>query len=302
MILVVGGTGRLGCEIALLLKEAGHPVRAITREAASPEVVSRLLQAGVECEVGDLRNAESLVAACAGAEVVISTATAIGRRSPADTIAEVDLAGQLALVGAAEEAGVQRLVFVSFAMPPGFPTDFPLWSAKRTVEARLESSDLEFTILHPAPFMESWLAARAGVDVKRGEARIGGGGMNRISFVALADVARAACAAAHHPGARNRTLAVGGPAAVSWLAALRTIGAAAGKRLRVTNAPLSELVAAFERETEPKARSLRALALATTYDWRTDPAQIEGALGLRREEFVSISDYARSLAEAARAS
>ena len=72
-ILVVGATGQLGTAVIDRLQGKGHRLRALVR-AASP----RSFEAeGVELAFGDLRDPESLVAACQGMTTVVATANAV---------------------------------------------------------------------------------------------------------------------------------------------------------------------------------------------------------------------------------
>src|SRR5699024_7770414 len=61
-VLVVGATGQLGTAVVDRLRAAGHPVRALVRPS-SPRAFE---PDGVELAFGDLRDPESLVAACQG--------------------------------------------------------------------------------------------------------------------------------------------------------------------------------------------------------------------------------------------
>jgi len=151
-ILLVGGTGSLGGAITRLLSESGHDVRVLVRpstDSAKRETLKALK--GVELVTGDLKDPASLDAACAGVEVVVSTASAIPPHQAEDSIAAVDERGQLALVAAAERARLKRFVFVSFAPQPA---TFALQNAKRKVEAALARSSLDYTVLQPTFFIE----------------------------------------------------------------------------------------------------------------------------------------------------
>src|SRR6478735_2100264 len=115
MILVVGGTGELGGRVVRLLRERGQRVRCLVRPGSDD---SKLRRQDVDVVRGDLTDPESLPAACEDADVVVATATAIARRLAGarhPTIREVDEVGMAALVGAAETAGVERFVYVSYA-------------------------------------------------------------------------------------------------------------------------------------------------------------------------------------------
>ena len=62
MILVVGATGQLGSHIARMLLDRGQPVRALVRRTSGDAAVP----AGAEPVSGDLKDPESLAAACRG--------------------------------------------------------------------------------------------------------------------------------------------------------------------------------------------------------------------------------------------
>src|SRR5262245_53750278 len=137
--LVVGATGMLGGQIVRTLCESGKKVRALVRPGVADEKRAALAALPVEVVTGDLREAPSIRAACAGATTVVSTATAILSRDPANTIDAVDRGGQQGLVAAAVEAGLRRFVFVSF--PPN-PLEYAFQRAKRAAEQSLTDSGL----------------------------------------------------------------------------------------------------------------------------------------------------------------
>src|SRR4051812_30141400 len=113
MILVAGATGLVGSEICQRLIGRGESVRALVRETSSREKVEALRRSGAELCVGDLKDPESIAAACRGVNAVISTASSTLTRQAGDSIQSVDSAGQLNLVNAAKEANVGRFLFVS---------------------------------------------------------------------------------------------------------------------------------------------------------------------------------------------
>src|SRR5712692_50510 len=75
MNLVVGATGLLGGEICRQLRQAGKPVRALTRPTADPLKVEQLKRLGATLVQGDVKDRASLDAACRGATAVITTAS-----------------------------------------------------------------------------------------------------------------------------------------------------------------------------------------------------------------------------------
>src|SRR5689334_18049858 len=90
MILVAGATGLLGSEICRRLRKRGERVRGLVRETSSPEKVASLETNGVEIARGDLKDRGSLDAACAGAEVVISTVSVITSAQAGDSFEATD--------------------------------------------------------------------------------------------------------------------------------------------------------------------------------------------------------------------
>jgi hypothetical protein len=106
MNLVVGSNGLLGGLIARKLLAKGAPVRVMVRQASSI--------AGAHAVTGDLKDRASLDAACRGVTTVITTANS-ARRGGADNVESVDLAGNRALIDAADQAGVRQFIFVSVA-------------------------------------------------------------------------------------------------------------------------------------------------------------------------------------------
>ncbi len=134
MNLVVGATGLLGGEICRQLRQAGKPVRALTRPTADPLKVEQLKRLGATLVQGDVKDRASLDAACRGATAVITTASTTFSRQAGDSIRTVDQDGQQQLVDAAKAARVSRFVYVSYSH--NIDVDCPLTTAKRTVEAR----------------------------------------------------------------------------------------------------------------------------------------------------------------------
>jgi uncharacterized protein YbjT (DUF2867 family) len=224
MDLVVGGTGLLGGAIALRLLERDHEVRVLLRRDSPADQLaqmgmatpaSALLSAGAEAAYGDLKDPVSLRAAMRGVRRVITTANS-ALRQPPDTVPTIEFAGNRALVDAAAEAGVEHLVFMS-ALGADRESPVPFLAGKGATERYLRESGLGYTILAPDVFMEIWIpivvgravAAREPVTLVRDATR-------RHSFVSMRDVVAYAVAALDHAAARDATLPIGGPAALTW--------------------------------------------------------------------------------------
>jgi uncharacterized protein YbjT (DUF2867 family) len=218
MNLIVGATGLVGGEICRRLAAARKPVRALVRPAGDASRIDELRAAGAELATGDLKDPASIRAACAGASVVLSTASSVLSRQPGDTIDGVDRVGQLQLIEAAQSAGVKHFVYISFAP---IAEDFALQRAKREVEQALIASGIPYTILRPTFFMEIWLSPALGFDAAARRARIYGAGENPISWISFPNVAEFAVRSLETPAARNATFTLGGPEALTPLEVVR---------------------------------------------------------------------------------
>ena len=122
MILVVGATGQLGGRITRKLLGDGHRVRAVVR---NPKAVEDLAAVGAEPVFADLKDKQSLIAAVAGVDTVVTTAIARPDGGDVDNVQTVNLVGNANLIDAASASGVERFVFISaLGAAPDHPVPF----------------------------------------------------------------------------------------------------------------------------------------------------------------------------------
>jgi NADH dehydrogenase len=290
MVVVAGSTGVLGSEICRRLRERGQSVRALVRVSSAPERVSALRALGCEIVTCDLRDRGSLAPACAGADVVISTVTAITTAKEGDSFAATDAAGNSNLIDAAVAAGAKQFIFVSFDTN-GMP-DAPLVAAKREVEQHLERSGLGYTILHPPLFMEIWLGPRLFADPAAGTATFYGNREVRFRYVAVGDVAEVAVRCVNNPAARDAVIAFGGPDALTQREALTIFEDAFAKRFTVTELSEEALEARWAAAPDPFSRSFAALMLGVA---RGGAAGSELPAGFPMR-MTTVREYSTSLA------
>jgi uncharacterized protein YbjT (DUF2867 family) len=269
MILVVGATGQLGGLIVRTLLERGRPVRALVRNAPGAAPVP----AGAETVVGDLKDPESLAAACRGVSAVVTTANSVGRAG-ADTVESVDRRGNHNLLEAAAAAGVRRFVFTS-ALGASPESPVPFLQAKAETEQRLRASGMDWTILRPNLFMDTWVPAVVGGPALAGEpVTIVGKGRRRHSFVAAQDVAAYAVAALDHQQAVGRELMIGGAEPRSWQDVVETFEQALGREVPTRSVPLGTSVPGL-----PDAVS-GVLTALETYDSPLDMTESSRTFGV----------------------
>lgn len=240
MILVVGATGQLGTAVTRKLRQQGKPVRAMVRESSS---YAHLKGDGIELCFGDLRDRNSLLAACDGIHTVIATANAAVPTATGDSFKAVDGDGYGNLIEACLQNRVAHFVYVS-ATPSPFDHKIPIFREKRITEQRLMESSLEYTIFRAESFMDVafammgsdipirgaeaatiqrpfWFTSRFFNRVKgdieqKGRANIPGNGTARRSFICIDDVAQFVTRSIELPAARNAIFDLGGPEALSY--------------------------------------------------------------------------------------
>ena len=289
MILVAGATGYLGGEICRRLTTGRRPVRALVRGTSDPSAVARLRELGAEIVEGDLRDPASLARACRGATAVVSTVSTTRSRQAGDSLSATDEQGQLALVEAAEAAGVGKFVYVSFSA--GVGGEDALTHAKRTVEQRLARSRMRWTVLRPTYFMEAWLGPALGFDFPNARATIYGSGENRISWISLGDVAAFAVLALDNPATDSQAMELGGPEALSPLEVVEIFEEISGRPFDIQHVPEEALRGQASGATDPMERAFATLMLGYA---QGDEIPMEETIRRFPVKLTSVEDYAQA--------
>jgi uncharacterized protein YbjT (DUF2867 family) len=186
MILVAGATGTLGKFLIPRLVNRDLDVRLMTRDASH---ASHFAGKHVEIVEGDVREARAVEQAMFGADVVISAITGFAGKPP-ESPRTVDLDGNINLIRAASAARVGRFVLLSIAgVVPDHPME--LFRMKWAAEQELFKSGLDWSVVRPSAYMETWVGILAAPLLGGGKAMVFGKGTNPINFVSAADVARA---------------------------------------------------------------------------------------------------------------
>jgi uncharacterized protein YbjT (DUF2867 family) len=272
MILVVGSTGSVGSRVTTKLASMGRQVAALVRDTTSDKAKA-LAASGAKLVVGDLKDPKSLSAALEGVDTVVCTASSTMSRQDGDSIDTVDKQGLQNLIGAAEAKAVKQFILVSFSHNIG--NDFPLSEGKRAAEKRLEAGKLDYTILLPSYFLETWLSPAVGFDVASGGVRIYGDGTKKVSLIALDDVVDAVVGAVGNPQASRKSIQIGGPSPISFLEVVALVERATGKKLKVDHMTLDQISGARAAEKDPMSASFLGLFYylaqgdAVPADWAT---------------------------------
>ncbi|MXW65649.1 MAG: NAD(P)H-binding protein [Gemmatimonadales bacterium] len=267
-VLVAGGTGFLGRALVRGLHGRGARVAVLTRNPAG----AGRLGLPAEYVAGDVRRPATLVRAMDAVDAAILSVQFPGYpvEAPARgrTFMEVDARGTAALVEAAVEAGVRKLVYLSgVGADPGSARTW--YRAKGLAEASVRDSGLAHVIVRP-----SWVYGPEDRSLNRFIALIRtipfvfpqlGDGSGRITPIHVDDLADLVCEATLGSAGDGLTLEAGGPDVLSLDDVVRTAMAALGRRRVILHVPegLVKLVAGCAERLPGQILSRDAVDFAT---------------------------------------
>ncbi|NKQ36340.1 MAG: NmrA family NAD(P)-binding protein [Chloroflexi bacterium] len=197
MILVSGAAGKTGRAVIEALVERDTAVRAFVHR--KEQAMSVLALGAAEAVVGDMQNEVDVRKAMAGV-------TAVYHICPNVHPDETGI-GQIA-IQVARQNGVSRFVCHSVLHPQ--VEAMPHHWQKMRVEEQLLASDLAWTILQPAAYMQN-LRGSWDTIVEEGVYRVPYPPSTRLNMVDLRDVAEAAAIILTTPGHEYATYELAGP-------------------------------------------------------------------------------------------
>jgi uncharacterized protein YbjT (DUF2867 family) len=203
MILVIGGTGRLGRLLVGGLRSQ-YEVRVLSRHATTADPP---MPDAVEVVDGDIRDRAALAQAAEGAACIVVAAHGVESRERGG-LASVDELGSRAVAAAARRSG-SHIVLVSTA---GARADAPLlldrtkWAAEQVVR----ESGVPWTIVRAAPYAQTWAMILTMSADRSGRPGIIGSGTTSHHFIDVRDVAAVVTRAVTDESLRGRILLVSG--------------------------------------------------------------------------------------------
>ncbi|MEV7974230.1 SDR family oxidoreductase [Cellulomonas sp. NPDC089187] len=229
LIVVTGASGRVGRRLAVRLAAEGAHQRLVVRSAdRAPQLP------GTETEVAlspGYADVDSMRAAFEGASTVFLVS---GREDP-DRVQQ-----HQAAVDAAVDAGVQRVVYLSF-MGAAPEATFTFARDHWATEEHIRASGLRFTFLRDCLYHDAIAHFVGQDDVLRGPA--GDGVVAAVSHDDVADVATGVLLAADQGPFDGQTFDVTGPTAYSLAEAAQVLSRATGRSIRYQPETLEEAYA-----------------------------------------------------------
>jgi len=267
VILVAGGSGRLGTLVVKDLAATGHRVRVLSRW---PARLTDLGATGVEVASGDVRDPESLTEPMNGVRTVVSAVHGFDG-SGGVTPASVDRDGNRHLVAAAARAGAD-VVLVS-VVGAAAQHRMELFRMKWSAEQALMSSGVPWTVVRSSAFAETWVDILVQTAGRSGRPVVLGRGQNPVNFVAVQDVAGAVVRAVDDTSLRGTVLEVGGPENLTHSDLAERVQRARGWTGRPRHVPrpalrvaAAALIGIHPRSARRAAAALAMDTLAFSYD------------------------------------
>jgi uncharacterized protein YbjT (DUF2867 family) len=285
VVAVTGASGRLGTRLALRLAAEGARQRLVVRD---PDRAPRLpdgepLPDAETAVVGSYADAEGMRHAFDGVGTVFLVS---GREGP-DRVAQ-----HLAAVDAAAAAGVERIVYTSFA---GASADavFTLARDHFATEQHIRRSGLRWTFLRDNLYHHALTTFMGEDGVIRGPA--GAGRVASVSHDDVADVATAVLLDEREHAHDARTYDLTGPAAITLGEAAAVLAELTGRPLRYEPETVEQAYASRERYRVPRAE---VEGWVTTYtaiaagELETVSADVERLVGRPARSFAQwLDDY-----------
>jgi nucleoside-diphosphate-sugar epimerase len=288
---ISGGAGFLGLHLARRLIADGHEVRSLDLvPLQEPDLDVYELR-------GDIRDEAASRELVDGARILVHAAAALPIRGSREEIRSVNVDGTLALLAAAAEAGVRRVVFVSSTAVYGVPEkhpieeEDPLQGVGHYGESKIEAEEicraimrrgLDCVILRPKTFIGP---ERLGVfeilfdwihDGRR--IYVLGDGSNRYQLLAVDDLVAAVLLAASKRAAAGATLNVGAKEFGTVRSDLQALIDHAGSASRITPIPV--------KPAEITLRALELARLSPLAEWHYKTAYRDSFVDTSRAERI----------------
>jgi uncharacterized protein YbjT (DUF2867 family) len=286
VILVLGGTGRIGTETMKLLAASGTQVRVLVRDRAKAAALTAtgvdITGAGVEISTGEMTDADSLAQALRNVERVFIIPPNV--RDQAETESRI--------YRAAAGAGVSYIVKLSTTKAdPHSPCYF--FQQHALAEKHLADSGVAFTILRSNSFMQNLLWFAPEIKAKRSFSLPMG--VAKTAPVDIRDVAAVAATLITSESHEGATYNISGPEKLSFVEIAARLSAATGKQIEYRDVESKEFLEMLLRAEIP-----RWYAEAVTASWNVargdEPIVTDVVAALTKKPPLTFAQFARDYA------
>lgn len=277
-VLVTGASGRTGGAIVSALVRRNASVRGLVRR---PELADHVRALGAEVFMGDFEQTDRLIAAAEGCDVVIHIGPPMHAR-------EVDYTQSM--LDAARSAGVSQFIYYSVMQP--LRLEVVHHAAKLAGEERVVESDLPYTILQPARYMQN-LEPHWREVVDEGVHAMPFDVDAKFNLVELYDLAEAAAIVATQPGHLYATYELAGAEALSQTDMAKIIAERLGRPVAASKLSNAEMSDRLAQRGVPAERIEKVAIMNSHYDrhgFRGNPNILRWLLGREPRSFASYVD------------
>jgi uncharacterized protein YbjT (DUF2867 family) len=289
-LLIVGATGTLGRQITRHALDRELKVKCLVR---NPQKAGFLKEWGADLIVGSLTKPDTIEKAMEGITQVIDAATT--RATDALRIKEVDWAGKVSLIKAAEKANVQKFVFFSILNAEKYP-NVPLMDIKHCTEKFLAETKLNYTILRPCGFMQG-LIGQYAIPILENQTVWLTGEASPIAYMNTQDIAKFAIATLALEASERQTYAIAGSKAWSPSEIIRLCERLSGRTARTANMPIGllrfvrNITKTFEWSWNISERMAFTEVLASGVPLNAGMDETCQIFGIGKEELTTLESY-----------
>ena len=213
MILITGGNGVIGAQLALKLQSRGEKVRILGIEPGNYD--RDLLQTGVEIRFGDVTRRKDCEAAMTDIDIVYHLAAVLSSPENPLKFHSVNVGGTQAILAAAERNKVRHFIFIS-SISVIYPRRNVYSASKAEAEEWVKRSPFPWTVARPCLVLDGLeYRAFAAAVLRSPVLLLPRRGAARKRPIDLEDLAKALTKLAGNDKVMGKTIALGGKEIVS---------------------------------------------------------------------------------------